>query len=274
MSISVPSPRRLVATVAVVLLVPAVTFADTPRGSGDRASATPVRSQTRSALEQQRAPAGPTAAPVDRVNPTAPRPAVHDYVRESITLPTADDRSTPTSTTPDTTRSTTPNTTRSTAPTTAGKPAKPKHKAVAPAGSGHTSSSMAASVLAQLNSQRRGGGLPALRMNGDLITSAHRHNLAMAAANQMSHQLPGEAYFADRIVAAGYDYRNAGENIGWNADISTAGVLALGTTMFNEGPGGGHYENIMDRHFKDVGVDVYVDTQNHVVWLTEDFGGR
>jgi len=30
-------------------------------------------------------------------------------------------------------------------------------------------------------------------MNRDLVSAAHRHNLAMAGANTLSHQLKGEA---------------------------------------------------------------------------------
>lgn len=153
---------------------------------------------------------------------------------------------------------------------------RPTHRATSthPASSGYQASSIAYSVLSQLNAQRHQVGAAPLRMNSELVSSAHRHNLAMAAANEMSHQLPGEAYFADRIRAAGYNYRYAGENIGWNSNTSTSGALALGSEMFAEGPGGEHWVNITSRHFVDVGVDVYIDTVHHILWLTEDFGAR
>jgi uncharacterized protein YkwD len=170
---------------------------------------------------------------------------------------------------PTTSRASKPHTGHTTAHPTAVKTTPRPSKS-----SGYSQSSIAYSVLEQLNTQRHKVGAKPLRMNSQLITSAHRHNLAMAAANQMSHQLPGEASFGQRITAAGYAWRYAGENIGYNSQLTTSGALALGTMMFNEGPGGGHYENIVNRHYVDVGIDVYIDTVHHVLWLTEDFGSR
>jgi uncharacterized protein YkwD len=110
-------------------------------------------------------------------------------------------------------------------------------------------------------------------MNAELIDSAHGHNLQMARQNTMSHQLPGEPYFATRIQDAGYDYDWAGENVGWNSEMNLAGVLALEAEMFDEvPPDDGHRQNILSAHFRNVGVDVYPDNVNHKVWLTEDFG--
>jgi uncharacterized protein YkwD len=131
--------------------------------------------------------------------------------------------------------------------------------------------SMAASVLSALNSERRAHGLAALTMNSDLLSSAHRHNLAMAVANTMSHQLPGEAVFSTRIANAGYRWNACAENIGWNSDMSTGGALDLEYAMYAEGPGGGHYQNIVGQ-YQDVGVDVWLDAVHHKLWLTEDFG--
>ena len=71
----------------------------------------------------------------------------------------------------------------------------------------------AQTMLTLLNAERAAHLLPPLTMNSMLISSAHQHNLAMAAADTMSHQLPHEAYFAVRISRAGYDWQAAGENI-------------------------------------------------------------
>lgn len=144
--------------------------------------------------------------------------------------------------------------------------------------SAYANSSFAYSVLAQLNAERSHHGLPALRMNSQLVASAHAHNLAMARANQMSHQLPGEPYFTNRISAAGYHYRDAGENIGWNSEVSRSGVLELETMMYAEGapPAGqvNHYSNIVNRYYTEVGIEVWIDPVHHKLWLTEDFGDR
>jgi uncharacterized protein YkwD len=131
---------------------------------------------------------------------------------------------------------------------------------------------MAYAVLNLLNSERAKHNLPALRMNSQLIASAHSHNLAMAAHNTMSHQVAGEASLGTRISRAGYSWRAVGENIGWNGSMSTSAALSLERMMYNEGPGGGHYENIVSTTYRDVGIDVYLDQQHHKLWLTEDFG--
>jgi uncharacterized protein YkwD len=131
---------------------------------------------------------------------------------------------------------------------------------------------MAYAVLNLLNSERAQHGLPALHMNSHLISSAHSHNLALAAHNTMSHQLPGEASLGTRISRAGYSWRAAGENIGWDSSMTTSAALHLERLMYGEGPGGGHYENIVSKTYRDVGIDVYLDQKHHKLWLTEDFG--
>jgi uncharacterized protein YkwD len=124
-----------------------------------------------------------------------------------------------------------------------------------------------------LNSERRAHGLRKVKMNSKLMLSAHRHNLAMAKADTMSHQLPGEAFFADRISKAGYNWMSAGENIGWNTDLRTQGIQSLEREMYNEkAPNNGHRLNILDKSFTSVGIDIYYDAAHHKIWFTQDFG--
>jgi uncharacterized protein YkwD len=126
-----------------------------------------------------------------------------------------------------------------------------------------------------INDERARHGLPPVHMSSQLRLSARRHNLTMARSDQMSHQLPGEPYFGKRMLNAGYNWNYAGENIAWNSDMSKAGVVLLEKLMYNEKPPyNDHRLNILSRHYKNVGVDVYMDTQHHKVWLTTDFGHR
>ncbi|HEX3337214.1 MAG TPA: CAP domain-containing protein [Jatrophihabitans sp.] len=137
-----------------------------------------------------------------------------------------------------------------------------------------TAQTFAKRMLTLMNTERHNNGRPDLQMNYKLVLSAHRHNLTMAGANVMSHQLAGEAFFATRISRAGYAWRMVGENVGWNSEMSTTGLLSLQKEMFNERPPGeiGHRQNILNRNFKNVGIDVYFDLRNHKVWFTQDFG--
>ncbi|TAM86865.1 MAG: CAP domain-containing protein, partial [Jatrophihabitans sp.] len=128
-------------------------------------------------------------------------------------------------------------------------------------------------VLSLLNSERAMNGLPPLQMNSNLIASAHAHNLAMAAANTLSHQLPGEPSLGTRLLNAGYNWYYAGENIGWSTDMSTNGALAMEQSMYNEvPPNDGHRLNILSPNFRNVGIDVVMDSANGKIWLTCDFG--
>lgn len=145
----------------------------------------------------------------------------------------------------------------------------------APKAAGSSSSQIAYAVLDLLNSERRDHGLAPLRMNSQLISSAHAHNLAMARHNQMSHQLPGEAPFTSRISSAGYRWSSAGENVGWNSQMTTSAALTLERIMYNEKPpNDGHRQNILSKSYRDVGIDIYLDTTHHKLWLTQDFGSH
>jgi uncharacterized protein YkwD len=136
-------------------------------------------------------------------------------------------------------------------------------------------STVARSVLDHLNIERKAHHLPTLVMSNALDASARRHNVTMAYWNEMSHQLPREAYFATRISQEGYHWSWAGENVAWNSLMSEVGVLRLQGYMYNERPpNDGHRQNILSSHYRNVGIDVYVDSQHHKMWLTEDFGAH
>jgi uncharacterized protein YkwD len=133
-------------------------------------------------------------------------------------------------------------------------------------------SAAATSVLHLLNSERAANRLPALAMSANLVSSGRRHNLAMAAANTLSHQLPGEAYFATRISEAGVAWHYAAENVGWTTDQSAGGADGLELQMYNEkAPDNGHRLNILSTAVHYVGIDVYLDARTGKLWLTEDF---
>src|SRR4029434_6250458 len=98
-------------------------------------------------------------------------------------------------------------------------------------------------------------------MKSKLVSAAHKHNLAMAKANTLSHQLKGEAALGSRVSAAGYRWNAVGENIAANGRRSEAGVLAVQKAMYNEEPpNDGHRKNILSKTYVDVGIDVISDS--------------
>ena len=132
---------------------------------------------------------------------------------------------------------------------------------------------MANAMFKLLNQERAANHEPALVLSSKLVLSARRHDYAMARANVMSHQLPGEANFGTRITLAGYHWQAIAENIGWNSLISTSGVLALQKYMYTEAPpNDDHRINILNRTYHNVGIDVMIDSVHHRVWFTQDFG--
>jgi uncharacterized protein YkwD len=136
-----------------------------------------------------------------------------------------------------------------------------------------TNSAWANAVLAELNAERADHGLRALKMNSKLISAAHSHNLAMAKANTLSHQLNSEAALGSRISAAGYRWSAVAENVAYSASRSKGGVLAMQRMMYNEKPpDDGHHQNIVNKAYVDVGIDVINDSVHGKVWLVTDFG--
>jgi uncharacterized protein YkwD len=131
---------------------------------------------------------------------------------------------------------------------------------------------VAQAVFDSINGSRRDAGLRPLAWSARLQDSAHQHNLAMARADTLSHQLPGEASLGDRESAAGVRWWWVAENIACSGSLTTQSALGLETGMVNEQPpNDGHRQNILASNADAVGVDVVLDTAHHTLWLTEDF---
>ena len=133
--------------------------------------------------------------------------------------------------------------------------------------------SIAQAVFNAINQSR--AGLSALKWNDALARSAHQHNLTMAAANQLSHQLPSEPDLGTREKQQGLNWIFAAENIGYSTDMSQQGALSLHKAMMAEQPpNDGHRQNILTTQGTEVGVDILFDNQHNVLWLTEDFAAE
>lgn len=128
-------------------------------------------------------------------------------------------------------------------------------------------------VGAMMNRERVANHVPPVGMEPHMVVAAMKHNWNMARQNLMSHQVRGELSLGARLDAAGYHWSWAGENVAWSSNMSAEGVLALQSVMYNEkAPYNGHRLNILNPHFKHVGINVYFDYVHHKVWLTTDFG--
>jgi len=154
--------------------------------------------------------------------------------------------------------------------TTIGGPATPTQTGAA--ASTATENQIAQAVFQAINQSRADNGLPPLKWDTALVNSAKQHNLAMQAANTLSHQLPGEPNLGVRETKQGINWTFAAENIGVTTDQSENGALSLHQAMMNEKPpDDGHRQNILTTVGTLVGVSILIDQQHGELWLTEDF---
>lgn len=126
--------------------------------------------------------------------------------------------------------------------------------------------------------------LPAqpLAWNASLRGAAIAHSNAMLAADEQTHQAPGEAGLADRVKAAGYaNMAEAGEN-----------VFAFATSMFDAHAGfaidwgndtdgiqnpPGHRDNMMNDDYREIGMGIIDAPSNKDVGpilVTQDLANR
>jgi predicted phage tail protein len=123
---------------------------------------------------------------------------------------------------------------------------------------------------------------PPLAWNDALATAAFNHSQLMLAAQQQSHQLPGEPSLGARLTNAGYtSWSSAGENIFAYAQSPFEAHAAFAID-WGGGPGGiqsppGHRQNIMSTGFREVGIGM-VDAPGPAavgpLLVTQDFGNR
>lgn len=121
-----------------------------------------------------------------------------------------------------------------------------------------------------------------LAWNGSLATAAQKHNAALIAADEQSHQVAGELNLGDRIRAEGYTFTRASENVysyAENALHAHAGFMI----DWGNGPSGmqspaGHRNTIMSAGLTEVGISVTAEnnpaTDVGPYVITEDFGAR
>ncbi|GAC1606786.1 MAG: hypothetical protein NVS4B10_21380 [Myxococcales bacterium] len=121
----------------------------------------------------------------------------------------------------------------------AAKPMAPPRR-VAPRGKG------LASVAESIGALRASRGLPPLVRDRALDAVAEVHSRAMASSRTFAHVLPGDGALADRLRAAGYAYRSAGENIGL-ADTAGAAHEAVALSP-------AHLANLLDPRYRRLGL--------------------
>jgi uncharacterized protein YkwD len=126
-----------------------------------------------------------------------------------------------------------------------------------------------AEVLARVNDAREKAGLAPLRSNAHLDLAAQRHAEDMLARRYFAHENPEGKTVRDRARAAGYDWRNIGENLAENQ-------FTVDEVVENWLRSPGHRRNILNPNFRELGVGLALGRsgQRYRVLWTQAFGTR
>ncbi|MFO0965399.1 MAG: CAP domain-containing protein [Gemmataceae bacterium] len=120
-------------------------------------------------------------------------------------------------------------------------------------------------VLELTNAERAKEGLKALTWNPVLAKVARAHAQNMAKQQKEVHILDGKNPY-DRIKAAGYDYRRAGENVG-----SMTPDFELPDLMKAWMDSKGHRANILQGEYEEAGIGAAVG-ENGRIYFAQEFG--
>ncbi len=133
-------------------------------------------------------------------------------------------------------------------------------------------------VLCLHNRDRASRGLPKLSEHEDLRTAAEAHAGHMVRDGFFSHDSPGGADMADRILSAGYA-RGQGWSLGENIAWGTGGLATAAAIHRAWMRSPGHKANILRRQFREIGIGIALGApvaaqgQGGATY-TADFGGR
>jgi uncharacterized protein YkwD len=114
-------------------------------------------------------------------------------------------------------------------------------------------------VITLTNEERHKARVPPLTVDPRLTDAAERHADRMARRDRLSHTLDGRSA-ADRVRAAGYEYRTVGENIAWN---QRSAAEVVGGWMDSRG----HRRNLLSKEFTHIGVAVSTNAKGEPYWV-------
>jgi uncharacterized protein YkwD len=126
------------------------------------------------------------------------------------------------------------------------------------------SSSDEALLLQLTNEARAAAGLPALKLDGELVSMARWRSKDMIDNNYFSHSIPpdGKKVF-DYLRADGYCFTVAGENIGTN---NFSDDIATQTIEQGFMDSAGHRANILGTGWDAIGIGAYKGADGNHVW--------
>ncbi|MEU5691704.1 CAP domain-containing protein [Actinosynnema sp. NPDC020468] len=131
-------------------------------------------------------------------------------------------------------------------------------------GTAHAAPTQQEDVLTLTNKERVANKCPELKYNKLLENSAQGHTTWMAQNGNMNHTGLNDSTPSQRIDAAGYKWKMAGENIAFGQKDAAAVVTAWMNSPV-------HRANILNCGFRELGVGYALDAKKKVYW-TQNFG--
>lgn len=123
------------------------------------------------------------------------------------------------------------------------------------------------STLCLLNAQRARYGLRPLKLSEQLSAAAERHASDMQRRHYFSHTSRDGSTFVERIRRTGYFKRASswfvGENLAWGAGPNRSSPRGIVAAWMASPP---HRHNILDSHFREVGIGVVEGTPRRRVF--------
>jgi uncharacterized protein YkwD len=120
-------------------------------------------------------------------------------------------------------------------------------------------------MLASVNAMRAAAGVPRLTLCAPVTKAAADYARVMAERSWFDHTGPDGSEPWDRMAAAGYAYRAAGENI-------AAGQEDVASVMQAWRDSPGHYANIVNKDFTHLGVGRAPSKDEYGIYWVQNFG--
>ncbi len=119
-----------------------------------------------------------------------------------------------------------------------------------------------AEVIALTNAQRKAKGLRPVGEDAALAKAAQAHACDNADSGRMSHDGSDGSTLPVRMERAGYDYREAAENV-------AAGFFDAPSVVSGWMGSKGHRRNIMNRNVRDIGIGVAIGADGQIYWAMD-----
>jgi uncharacterized protein YkwD len=134
--------------------------------------------------------------------------------------------------------------------------ASPALSCTRPAGS----ATMAAEVIARINTERHRAGLAPVTAEARLTRAAQDHACDSADRGRMGHQSSDGSDLQDRLKRHGYAFRTAAENVAQGHPSPRAVVAGWMASK-------GHRRNILTKGITDAGLGLAVDAGRDLHWV-------